>query len=936
VTLALRHVWVPPAALALVICLAGIGHQALWQDELATLTASTRSLTALVDLAREVDAVLAPYYAVMHAWTKVFGASPVALRVPSALAMAATAGVTALLGARLFNPRAGLLAGLLLAVVPAVSAFGQDARPYAIVFVLAATSTLFLLHAIERPRAWRWTLYGLAVSALGAAQVTALALVGAHSIAVAGAWRRTHDRWLLGWLVACAGATAVLLPLLYAGSRQTEQVARIPETSWHAIGALPEGLFGSPVVAGTVIGLALLTAFRSREAGWMCLALAIVPVVLVILISVELPLLEPRYLLFTVIGWVLLAGATLSRYRGPEAAAALLAVGGLAVPTQLAAREATKNDNQPDYDAIAEVLEGEVREGDAIVMPSERGIRFRIGLEAYVQDEARPDDVLAIQNAADAAALDSRECQPVTCFGSPRRMWVGCDRRCANPLSGLKRETAKRLEGLGYRRKRVWRVDGGAISLYTRPRSPSEREAPPPPPRQAPVDARRAPNFVVVLTDDQDRASLAVMRHVQRALGARGVTFENAFVSAPECCPSRVSLLTGQYVHNHGVISNDPPVGGHTAFAPNDDNTLPVWLEDAGYRTGYVGKYLNGYGWRALGNDATEVPPGWSYWAALTNHTEYQMYDYAINENGDLKTYGSDPADYQTDVAARKAQAFIRASTKDRKPFFLTIAPVAPHVERGHEGEKLARNPRPAPRDEGRFGDQPLPRGPAFDERDVSDKPRFIRRDPRLTTKDASELTLLHRSRLESLLAVDNMVHRLVRTARRVGELAETTFIFTSDNGFLLGEHRQKGKSRVYEESAGVPLVIRGPGFSGGIARSQPVSNVGVVATIVEQSGVTPGLKLDGVSLLPVAANGSSEHPPVLIENLEGRAFAAIRSSRFVLADHKKRDDAELYDLKRDPHQLENLHGAPRYRSIERRLSRRLDRLEGCAGASCR
>jgi N-acetylglucosamine-6-sulfatase len=140
----------------------------------------------------------------------------------------------------------------------------------------------------------------------------------------------------------------------------------------------------------------------------------------------------------------------------------------------------------------------------------------------------------------------------------------------------------------------------------------------PPPPRQASVNARRAPNFVVILTDDQDPDSLSVMGNVERDLAARGVTFDHAFASAPECCPSRLSLLTGQYIHNHGVISNEPPDGGHSAFKANDGNTLPVWLEDAGYRTGYVGKYLNGYGWDALGNDPTEVPPGWTYWAGLT------------------------------------------------------------------------------------------------------------------------------------------------------------------------------------------------------------------------------------------------------------------------------------------------------------------------------
>jgi N-acetylglucosamine-6-sulfatase len=175
----------------------------------------------------------------------------------------------------------------------------------------------------------------------------------------------------------------------------------------------------------------------------------------------------------------------------------------------------------------------------------------------------------------------------------------------------------------------------------------------------------------------------------------------------------------------------------------------------------------------------------------------------------------------------------------------------------------------------------------------------------------------------------------LVRSARRAGELPTTTFIFTSDNGFLLGEHRQRGKMQVYEESAGVPLVIRGPGFSGGVARNQPVSNVDLAATIVEQSGVRAGVKLDGVSLLPVAADAQRQRPPVLIEMLSEHAFEAIRTPRFVLAQYAN-DGVELYDLERDPHQLENRGQDPRYRKTMRRLGQRLARLQDCAGASCR
>ena len=443
-----------------------------------------------------------------------------------------------------------------------------------------------------------------------------------------------------------------------------------------------------------------------------------------------------------------------------------------------------------------------------------------------------------------------------------------------------------------------------------------------------------APNVIMILTDDQEPETVRFMPHVRRQLAGSGVTFSNAYASVPECCPSRVSLLTGQYAHNHGVISNRPPDGGFDAFT-NDRNALPAWLQEGGYRTGYVGKYLNGYGWEALGNDPTEVPPGWSYWAALTNHTEYQMYGYSINAGGSVETYGEEPADYQTDVLTERAVRFVERGPDLRAPFFLTVAPLAPHDEGLLEDMDVPRNPRPAPRHQGRFANQPLPGGRALNESDVSDKPRFVKSDPPLSRAELGELRTLHRSRLESLLAVDDMVAELSATLKQNGELADTVFVYTSDNGYLLGQHRQTGKRRAYKESAGVPLVIRGPGFSGGSVRRQPVSNIDLVSTIVEISGVEPGLELDGVSLLPLARDEARERPPVLIEVLAGNGFAAIRTERFLLAEHAK-GATELYDVRRDPAELDNLTRLSRYKPVRRELSRKLSELRECAGPSCR
>ncbi len=465
-----HHVWAVPAAVGLAACLAAVWHQVLWQDELATFTASTRSLSDLIDLARERDVVLAPYYGLMHVWTEVFGASPTSLRLPSALLTAAAAGMTALIGFRLFGRWAGMLGGLVLALLPIASEFGQEARPYALALFLAALSTLLLLRALESPRPLRWGAYGACIAALGLAQFTALALVGAHAVVVALRQREIRDPRLAGWLIACAGAALVLAPLAYVAFGQTEQVASVAETSLDSIAALPGPLFGATAVAIAIVGLAALAPLGERGSGvHIALALALVPVVVIVVISLGVPVFRPRYLLFTVVGWALLAGAALGRFPKPAAAAVLLALVAVGLPAQLQVRSGTQGANQPDYGAIARILEARGRPGDAIVMPSERGVRFRIGLDAYVEPEAIPEDVLATRSPADGAALDAWECRPATCIGRPARLWVGCDRACRGPLSGLRAETAAEIKRLGYVEMRAWRVDGGAISLYLRP-----------------------------------------------------------------------------------------------------------------------------------------------------------------------------------------------------------------------------------------------------------------------------------------------------------------------------------------------------------------------------------------------------------------------------------------------------------------------------------
>jgi len=436
----------------------------------------------------------------------------------------------------------------------------------------------------------------------------------------------------------------------------------------------------------------------------------------------------------------------------------------------------------------------------------------------------------------------------------------------------------------------------------------------------APAAEPGAPNVVVVMTDDQDRASLRVMGQVKQLIGSRGTIFTNSFATTPLCCPSRATFFTGQYAHNHGVRANKP---GYAALDTSE--TVPVWLDRDGYRTAHVGKFLNRYG---RDTDPREVPPGWDEWYASVDPSTYSMYDYTLNQNGALVRYGSAPRDYQTDVYARKAVDFVERSAGE-EPFFLSVGTLAPHKDSGNP-------PRPAPRHAGAFANAHLPRPPSFNEKHVRDKPALIRDEPRLGSARIDALTKLHRGRLRSLLAVDDLVKRLVDTLRATGELADTLLIFTSDNGFLLGQHRLTGKNWVYESSVRVPLLMRGPGVPAGTTRRQLVGNVDLAATVLDAAGASAPQShpLDGVSLLPLALNPEVRRGRQLLLESYVVPYTALRTSRYLFVRHRS-GERELYDMSADPDQQRSLHAERSYDRIESDLATRLRQLEDCVGREC-
>jgi N-acetylglucosamine-6-sulfatase len=448
------------------------------------------------------------------------------------------------------------------------------------------------------------------------------------------------------------------------------------------------------------------------------------------------------------------------------------------------------------------------------------------------------------------------------------------------------------------------------------------------------------PNVVVLETDDQTVAEMAVLPNVRRLIGDQGVTFDNNFDSFSLCCPSRATLLTGQYSHNNGVRSNKPPEGGY--YKLDSSNTLAVWLQKAGYFTAHVGKYLNGYGTR----NPLEIPPGWSDWHGSVDPSTYRYYGYMLNENGTLHTYCAvpQPSCYQTDVYRDKADAIIRERA-GKGPFFMWVAFLANHSGGPREADdpRGIGTPVPAPRYKDKLASTPLPQPPSFNEADVSDKPAVIRNRPLLSARDIAAIQENWQQRRETLLAVDDAVASIVDTLRATGQLDDTLILFTSDNGFFHGEHRVKqGKVLLYEPSIRVPLLMRwtqNKSLPRGVHRTQLTANIDYAETILKAAGETvrPERIEDGVSLEQLWRDGGKElGRDLLIDNSPGAGhFDAIRSRNFLYAEYAN-GDRELYDLRRDPDELQSQHANPAFDALKTRLADRLHRLVTCAGGSCR
>jgi N-acetylglucosamine-6-sulfatase len=414
------------------------------------------------------------------------------------------------------------------------------------------------------------------------------------------------------------------------------------------------------------------------------------------------------------------------------------------------------------------------------------------------------------------------------------------------------------------------------------------------------------PSIVFILTDDQRWDTLDAMPIVRRELVSRGVTFANGFVSNPLCCPSRATILTGRYAHSTGVWQNKGPHGGFRAFR-QDRSTIATWLRQAGYHTALFGKYLNRY-------EGTYVPPGWEKWEAFAGAVDaYNLYyRYTLNIDGTLVKRGNRPEDYSTDVLADDAVDYIRRTPGS---LFVYFAPYAPHTPA-----------KPAPEDEDRVPDLPPLRPPSFNELEVSDKPEWVQNLEPIPRSEQRRIDQLRRRTYATLLSVDRAVGRIVHALAETGRLRNTMIVFTSDNGFLFGEHRFFNKAVPYEEAIRVPLVVRYDRLIRSPRTDRHlVVNIDIAPTFAAFARVsTPGA--DGMSFLPLLSDPNYPwRSDFLVEHmnlLRVPSLCGVRSEQFMYV-HYATGEEELYDLQGDPYELHNVLGEPRFADVLRRLRTR-------------
>ena len=489
------------------------------------------------------------------------------------------------------------------------------------------------------------------------------------------------------------------------------------------------------------------------------------------------------------------------------------------------------------------------------------------------------------------------------------------------------------------------------------------------------------PNIVMIMADDMRADDLRYMPWTRRLIAAKGVDFRNGFSSYPSCCPARASVLTGQYTHNHRVFSINRP-WGFTSF--DDSSTLATWLQRSGYATAYLGKYLNGYGWMPepgaeSGKSVRYVAPGWDDWRASIDaglgpeHPQtggtYQYFNTTLSRNG--VAFDNYRGQYQTEVYGDLSEQIIRSRAPSDRPFFLYASYTAPHTN----GRMDEGGPR-VPRDDGletAFGAVARPDevkgmfddvitaapGASWNQPDVSAKPRYLRSLPAVNDAERLAMRDLTRQRAEALHVLDQQVKRTIDALDASGELEETLVMFTSDNGYFMGEQRvRKGKTLPHDPALRVPLLLRGPGIPAGQRRSDPFMLIDIAPTLARVAGVQPTLPVDGVSMLKVARQGDRGWTRAVLTETGPRAVIretdesglpldaddpgepdlrwaiGVRTARYLYVDLATGEE-ELYDMATDPHQYHNLAARPAHADTLTLMRAQLQRVRACDARAC-
>ncbi|QCX28903.1 sulfatase family protein [Nocardioides jishulii] len=473
---------------------------------------------------------------------------------------------------------------------------------------------------------------------------------------------------------------------------------------------------------------------------------------------------------------------------------------------------------------------------------------------------------------------------------------------------------------------------------------------------RAPESSRTdKPNILLITVDDASATDVLDMPHVQRLIADQGATVDTAVAPTPICVPARASLLTGQYTHNHGALGISGPYGSVTSFMgeDKDDDTLPVWLNEAGYETFFVGKYLNGYG--KSDETATYVPPGWTRWLASVDTTTYDYDKTQLTNNGAVEQVETT---YNSDGFGARVDDLLSQPRRTSRPWFMTVNYVAPHfggpwedddpkyLEQEVRGNDSARtNPRfpPTPYvhpdDRDTFATRDLPDDPSMFY-DVPDQQAGQERKFTPKPKRQRYLRELNQQRIESLQAVDRAVGRHIEVLEESGQLDDTVVVFTSDNGYSVGQHNLDGKLFFYEPQLTVPLVIRGPGIPRGTDVESVVTHADLPVTLAAMAGATPTRPVDGLDVSRLL-----ERPEEYVGRvvpIEGyavdaqtdqRLYSGVRVGNRWKYARLKSGFEEVYDLVEDPYELTNL--AERRPELTSRLRALDERYRDCAAATC-